>query len=56
MPRKQKGIKKGCTAISNTSFDYFFERKVRIKPQQEPPQREPQPEQPQRPLQPLPLP
>ena len=56
MPRKQKGIKKGCTAISNTSFDYFFERKVRIKPQQEPPQREPQPEQPQRPLLPQPLP
>lgn len=56
MPRKQKGIKKGCTAISNTSFDYFFERKVRIKLQQEPPQREPQPEQPQRPLQPQPLP
>ena len=55
MPRGQNTIKKGCTAISNTSFSYFLERKMRVKPQQEPPQREPQPEQPQQPLQPQPL-
>lgn len=55
MPRNRNAIKKGCTAISNTSFSYFFERKVRIKPLLVLPLQEPQPEQPQQPLQPQPL-